>query len=133
MSRKTIAACPIAFGEVGIKARIKNILDYKKPTFWIIAAAVAVCVIVPVCFMTQKKNDTTVSGTVSIDDSEIFKLTLPADLAERLLWKTEDGKNLVFYESSGKYEIGRMEAVIEDDIYPRFNKAANPDAKNTTL
>lgn len=129
VSRKTIAACPIAFGEVGIKARIKNILDYKKPTFWIIAAAVAVCVIVPVCFMTQKKNDTAVSGTVSIDDSEIFKLTLPADLAERLLWKTEDGKNLVFYESSGKYEIGRMEAVLEDDIYSRFNKDANPDAK----
>ena len=129
VSRKTIAACPIAFGEIGIKARIKNILDYKKPTFWIIAAAVAVCVVMPVCFMTQKKNDPAVSGTVSIDDSDIFKLTLPVDLAERLLWKTEDGKNLVFYDSSGTYEIGRMEEVLEYDIYSLFNKDANPDAK----
>lgn len=39
-SEKHILACPLAFGEVGVKERIKSILNYKKPTFWIIAVAV---------------------------------------------------------------------------------------------
>jgi len=36
ISRRTIAACPLAFGEVGVKARIKSVLSYKKPAFWVI-------------------------------------------------------------------------------------------------
>ncbi len=49
------AACPIAFGEVSVKERVKNVLHYQKPAFWMLAAAVLACIIVPVCFMTQKK------------------------------------------------------------------------------
>lgn len=55
--RRVIAACPVAFGEVGVKERVKNVLNYKKPAFWVLVAAVLACVIVPVCFMTQKKTD----------------------------------------------------------------------------
>ncbi len=50
----TIAACPVAFGETGVKGRVKNVLSYKKPTFWVVAAAAMVIAIVAVCFMTQK-------------------------------------------------------------------------------
>lgn len=50
------AACPIAFGEVSVKERVKNVLHYQKPAFWMLAAAVLACIIVPVCFMTQKKR-----------------------------------------------------------------------------
>lgn len=51
--RRMIAACPIAFGEVSVKTRIKGVLRYKKPAFWIIAASVVVCVIVAGCFLTN--------------------------------------------------------------------------------
>lgn len=54
--RRSIAACPLAFGEVGVKARVKSVLHYKKPAFWIIVAAVAVCVAVAVCFLTVPKE-----------------------------------------------------------------------------
>ncbi len=58
VSRASIAACPLAFGEVGVKARVKSILNYKKPGFWILLAAVIACVAVAVCFLTDPANDT---------------------------------------------------------------------------
>ena len=56
VDRRSIAACPLAFGEVGVKQRIKNVLNYKKPAFWIIIAALASCVVVAVCFLTNPKT-----------------------------------------------------------------------------
>lgn len=51
-----IAAYPLAFGEVNVKERIKNVLGYKKPAFWTIIFAAAVCIIVAVCFLTNPKK-----------------------------------------------------------------------------
>lgn len=48
-----VAACPLAFGEVGVKERVKSIMNYRKPAFWIIVAAVIACVAVAVCFLTN--------------------------------------------------------------------------------
>ncbi|MBQ9134220.1 MAG: hypothetical protein IJX64_06785 [Clostridia bacterium] len=55
--RKMIAACPLAFGEVGVKARIKSVLHYKKPAFWIILVAVIATIAVAVGFLTDPKED----------------------------------------------------------------------------
>lgn len=55
--RKKIAACPLAFGEIGVKERVKSVLNYKKPAFWIIVVAVIACVAVTVCFMTNPKDN----------------------------------------------------------------------------
>lgn len=59
MGRRLVAICPLAFGEVGVKERVKNVLNYKKPAFWIIAAAVVACGVVTVCFATNPKQDST--------------------------------------------------------------------------
>ncbi len=53
MPRKAVITCPLAFGEVGVKERVRNALHYKKPAFWVVAASVAVCVVVAVCFLTE--------------------------------------------------------------------------------
>ena len=53
VNRRVITACPLAFGEVGVKKRVKSILNYKKPAFWIIAVAIMVLSIVAVCFLTN--------------------------------------------------------------------------------
>lgn len=55
VSRKSIAACPLAFGEVGVKERVKSVLSYKKPAFWIIIAAVILSIVTAVCFLTVPK------------------------------------------------------------------------------
>ncbi len=54
--RRAISACPLAFGEVGVKSRIKAVLSYKKPAFWIIIAAVVASVVLSVCFLTDPKT-----------------------------------------------------------------------------
>lgn len=58
VSRKRIAACPLAFGEVGVKERVKTVLNYKKPAFWIILLAVIALVIAAVCLLTDPVSDT---------------------------------------------------------------------------
>ena len=54
--RRRIAACPLAFGEVGVKERIKRVMNYKKPAFWIIITAVVACAVAVVCFFTNPSN-----------------------------------------------------------------------------
>ena len=56
--RKLIAACPLAFGEVGVKKRIKSVLHYKKPAFWIILMTVIASIVVAVCFLTDPAAET---------------------------------------------------------------------------
>ena len=53
VSRGRIAACPLAFGEVGVKERVKSVLHYKKPSFWLMLLAVVLCVAVAICFLTD--------------------------------------------------------------------------------
>ena len=55
--RKLITACPLAFGETGVKSRIKSVLNYKKPAFWLVLAAVLVSAAVAVCFLTDPKRE----------------------------------------------------------------------------
>ena len=55
--RKLITACPLAFGETGVKARIRSVLNYKKPAFWLVLAAVLASVAVAVCFLTDPKRE----------------------------------------------------------------------------
>ena len=62
INRKRIAACPLAFGEVGVKDRIKNVLNYKKPAFWIIIVGILVCIVTAVCFLTVPKGVTLEAG-----------------------------------------------------------------------
>ena len=57
VNRRMIAACPLAFGEVGVKDRVKSVMNYKKPAFWVIIIAVIICVGVAVCFLTNPKQD----------------------------------------------------------------------------
>ncbi len=53
MPKKSFAACPLAFGETGVKGRIKSVLSYKKPALWIIIVAVIAVIAVAVGFMTS--------------------------------------------------------------------------------
>ncbi len=47
--------CPLAFGEVGVKQRVKNVLHYQKPALWLLILALAVCAVTAVCFLTDPR------------------------------------------------------------------------------
>lgn len=73
MNRHRVWDCPLAFGEVGVKERIRSVMNYKKPAFWIIAAAVAACILVAVCFLTdlvKEAGENTGNSQESFGESE---------------------------------------------------------------
>lgn len=51
--RRTVMACPVAFGEVSVKARIKGIIAYKRPGFWLLVVSAVACIVTAVCFLTD--------------------------------------------------------------------------------
>ncbi len=63
--RKAITACPVAFGEVAVKKRIKNVLSYKKPAFWIVVVSLISCALVALLLLTNPQS--TVKASVEID------------------------------------------------------------------
>ena len=55
--RRWTLTCPVAFGEVDVKNRIKSVINYKKPTFWILIVSALVCILIAVCFLTNPVRD----------------------------------------------------------------------------
>ena len=62
VQRRLILACPLAFGEVGVKERVKGVLNYRKPAFWIILIAIIACIVLAVCLMTDPFSNKSLSG-----------------------------------------------------------------------
>lgn len=58
LQKRMMLACPLAFGEVGVKNRVKSVLNYKKPALWIVAVTVVAGIAVVVCFLTNPVSDT---------------------------------------------------------------------------
>lgn len=77
--RKMIMACPLAFGEVGVKDRIKSVLHYKKPAFWLVILSVLACTALAVCFLTNPvpcehvhHSEVTLAATCTQEGEERF-------------------------------------------------------------
>ena len=73
VNSKTIDVCPVAFGEVGVKERIKQVLNYRKPSFWMILSASVACIVVAVCFMTnpERKEEGDAVTTESVSEQNM--------------------------------------------------------------
>lgn len=67
VNRRMIIACPLSFGEVGVKKRVKSVMNYKKPVLGIVVLAVIACVGAAVCFLT---NPITIGDHFVLIDSE---------------------------------------------------------------
>ncbi len=67
INRRIIAACPLAFGEIGVKNRVKSILNYKKPAFWVIAVAIIAVAVFAVCFLTNPVSAEPDKNVIDLD------------------------------------------------------------------
>ena len=76
--RRMVLACPVAFGEEGVKSRIKAVLQYKKPAFWVILAAIIACIVVAICFLTDPVSGGS-KGTLTFVEKEPIISTWRAD------------------------------------------------------
>ena len=92
IQRKAIAVCPLAFGENGVKDRVRGILNYKKPAFWLILVSVVACLILAVCFLTNPPH----------------KLTIPDDPAIFTAYDNQDGYIGLQWEEKGLIYVPYM-------------------------
>ncbi|MBQ4424581.1 MAG: M56 family metallopeptidase [Lachnospiraceae bacterium] len=56
MPRHVISACPLAFGETNVRTRIRSVLSYKKPAFWLIVSALVISLVAAGCALTDRKE-----------------------------------------------------------------------------
>ncbi len=92
--KQLVTACPLAFGETGVKQRIKNVLSYKKPTLWIIIIALIISIVLSVCFMTNPKG----TGISDIEDyGNIYKNVSKVQLyiGTSYIYTNEDPSELI--------------------------------------
>lgn len=68
---KMAAVCPLAFGEVAVKERVKNVLNYKKPALWAVILLVVAAAIIGVCLLTKPAED---KGGYPLDAKKLYAL-----------------------------------------------------------
>ena len=131
VNRRMIAACPLAFGEVGVKDRIKSVLNYKKPAFWIIVVAIVVSITVAVCFLTNPVNTSIYNSSYETGKC-LYSYVVSADKEtksnELVFDITSDGKVYKIFGDGTTDELGVLK---ESDYTAEELEAAikNQDAK----
>ena len=102
--RGWISACPVAFGETGVKTRIKSVLHYKKPAFWVLLIAILACVAVGVFFLTDPAGEE--SGESSVESSEESREESISEPSEEESSATESSEPEESYTVEGVYGDG---------------------------
>lgn len=83
VTRKNINACPLAFGETGVKSRVKGVLNYKKPTFWVVLVGVVALIITAVCFLTTPTDTTDIkkpNSSININEELSIEVLLESSI-----------------------------------------------------
>lgn len=126
--KRAVAACPLAFGEGNIKTRVKSALHYKKPAFWVAAAAVLAVVIVAVCFLTNPKSDINAETLLGTSRGEITRISVKmgeASSGEEYRMSTEEIKTVLSLLDAAEYErLGSASAMQECYARLYFESAA---------
>ena len=141
--KKLLSAYPLAFGEIGIRERIKAVFQYKKPAVITSILAVILCIVTALCFLANPKKTTLIEEvdelqssdiySIDLDDGNVFSTTENESYIEtimdelneiemgRIPFKTEkfnvEFKTIVLYDSDSK----SYESIDESDKYWEFN------------
>ena len=113
--RRMIAACPLAFGEVGVKERVKNVMKFKKPAFWIILAAVVICIAVAVCFLTDPQKGTPLADFQHYEPESIQYIRLTARFAGEKFEEQEDIDRVIAFLEDARYDPEPTSQYRSDD------------------
>ncbi len=117
---RRLTLCPLAFGEVGVKQRIKSVMNYKKPAFWIVIVAVLAIITTAVCLLTSPPDKDTTPPTSDAEESTFTavvltvydKSVLVAPDEESWEYSTADRISLSLPENSPKLVAGDTIEVV---------------------
>ena len=105
--RKMIAACPVAFGEVSVKDRIKFVIRYKKPTLGMIVLAFVACIVVGICFLTNPKT-TEISDDIIDAGSDIAL----EEIAEKESDTTHLTEQAADFAPTDIYSVNQIDVIL---------------------
>ena len=112
VNRRRIAACPLAFGEVGVKERVKSVMHYRKPGFWIFFVTVVICVVVALCFLTNP--------SISVD--ERLSVFIDCQIAGQFQTdKTHGNASCVNWKVLGTKKQGSVTSVYMWVLYEEYS------------
>ena len=130
--RGAISVCPLAFGEVGVKERVRRVLD-KKPTKVLIALALVVCLAIGVCFLTAKQETLSYglsAGTYVMDEADAVQI-LPSRVTFRMSGSRQEFvfmlSPLSSYYMAGEYTINDSVVTCSDGLYTLVFKIKDND------
>ncbi len=115
---RIVSACPLAFGGTKVKGRIRHVLNYKKPAFWIVAAGLAACIVATVCFMTVRPGKDPEKDTPLIKCKHVYDetVTVKADCEK-------DGKAVLTCKKCGNSYEKKIKATGHDFLSEEKEKA----------
>ncbi len=117
VQRRRVLACPLAFGEVGVKQRIKSVLNYKKPAFWMIIFAVLLVAVVIACFLTNPDGNSSSIGIIGgADGPTSILVSRKKDVVDKIL--SEDGYEIISAEEK-KITFSMMSNVLTDKMFEK--------------
>ena len=128
--RRLVLACPLAFGEVGVKERVKNVLNYRKPAFWLILLALLAAVAAGVLFLTDRESaeeepTETVEPTARVDEEALAACS--GMLFSRMMTATALNLGYESYDTLQFYQLHLLhDGVDEYTVYywePAFHVA----------
>ncbi len=119
LPRHLIAACPLAFGEVGVKKRIQSVLNHKKPAFWVMIAAVILCAVLSVCFLTNPPG-------MGIDDIEPLGNNIFKNIS-RVTVIVEEHRHVSDNEPKNRYIIRKLKKVRLEQADESRDESRNRD------
>ncbi len=126
-TNKNMIACPLSFGEVGVKGRVKSVLKYRKPKIWVVAVSVVACVVVAMCFLTNPKESSKASATPSDVDME------DAVEGERISLEFSDVKILMTLPESWKGQYAVEKSGNSAVVYNPQIREANTEGQEYTF
>ena len=120
--KRMISACPVAFGEVGVKERVKGIIKYKKPAYWLVLLGFLCLLAVSVCFLTNPKTVVAEESKVdyekemsSKDDNVIDNNITTEEITEDIIGETEqENTSDVTTKEASTTEISTTEEKTEE-------------------
>ena len=114
--KRLVSACPLAFGELGVKSRIKSILSYKKPARFVFVIALALSLVLVLCFLTNPIADEdgvfVPEGSFVYENADTFnspELSLSSDNSFSLVFSP-----FTSYIAHGSYEIKEERLYLYD-------------------
>ena len=130
--RGSFPVCPLAFGEVGVKERVKRVLD-KKPAKALIALALAACLVIGVCFLTAKQDEQIYglsAGSYVMDEADAVQI-LPSRVTFRMSGSRHEFVFMLSpissYYMAGDYTINDGFVTCSDGTYTLVFKIQDND------